>query len=110
MTNFDCAYHFRYPERYTSDRGVLESLQSRGQAGAQLGGIQATTLFTPIFKTAKSIIIGERSIFELQFILVYGKAKCRGRGRVKGSQPISTPLHRSPNRLWRSNSTFILWF
>ncbi len=59
MTNFDCAYHLRYPERYTSNGGVLESLQSRGQAGAQLGGIQATTLFRQIFKTAKSIIIRE---------------------------------------------------
>ncbi len=56
MKIFDCAYHLRYPERYTSDGGVLESLQSRGEAGAQLGGIQATTLFTQIIKTSRSKI------------------------------------------------------
>jgi hypothetical protein len=30
--------------------------------------------------------------------------KCGGRGGVAGSQPMSTAVHRSPNKLWRSNS------
>jgi hypothetical protein len=30
-------------------------------------------------------------------------------GGVVGSQPISTAVHRSPNKLWRSNSIFNLW-
>ncbi len=33
--------------------------------------------------------------------------KCRGRG-VAGSQTTSTAVHRSPNKLWRSNSKFNL--
>ncbi len=28
---------------------------------------------------------------------------------VAGSQPMSTAVHRSPNKLWRSNSIFNLW-
>ncbi len=41
--------------------------------------------------------------------LVY-EPKCGGRGGgVAGSQPISTAVHRSPNKLWRSNSIFNLW-
>jgi hypothetical protein len=39
--------------------------------------------------------------------LVY-EPKCGGRGRVAGSQPMSTAVHRSPNKLWRSNSIFNL--
>ncbi len=35
--------------------------------------------------------------------LVY-EPKCGGRGRVAGSQPMCTAVHRSPNKLWRSNS------
>ncbi len=31
------------------------------------------------------------------------------RGGVAGCQPISTAVHRSPNKLWRSNSIFNLW-
>ena len=34
--------------------------------------------------------------------------KCGGRGGVAGSQPMSTAEHRSPNKLWRSNSIFNL--
>ncbi len=34
--------------------------------------------------------------------------KCGGRGRVAGSQPMSTAVHRSLNKLWRSNSIFNL--
>jgi hypothetical protein len=33
----------------------------------------------------------------------------RGEGGVAGSQPMSTAVHRSPNKLWRSNSIFDLW-
>jgi hypothetical protein len=40
--------------------------------------------------------------------LVY-EPKCGGREGVAGSQPMSTALHRSPNKLWRSNSIFNLW-
>ncbi len=36
------------------------------------------------------------------------ESKCGGREGVGGSQPISTAVHRSPNKLWRSNSTFNL--
>ncbi len=32
-----------------------------------------------------------------------------GRGGVGGSQPMSTAVIRSPNKLWRSNSIFNLW-
>jgi hypothetical protein len=39
--------------------------------------------------------------------LVY-EPKCGGRGGVAGSQPMSTAVHRSPNKLWRSNSIFNL--
>ncbi len=31
-------------------------------------------------------------------------------GGVAGSQPMSTAVHMSPNKLWRSNSIFKLWF
>ncbi len=41
--------------------------------------------------------------------LVY-EPKCGGRGGVAGSQPMSTAVHRSPNKLWRSISIFNLWF
>jgi hypothetical protein len=34
----------------------------------------------------------------------------RREGGVAGSQPMSTAVHRSPNKLWRSNSIFNLWF
>ena len=33
-----------------------------------------------------------------------------GRGELQGSQPMSTAVHRSPNKLWRSNSIFSLCF
>jgi hypothetical protein len=39
--------------------------------------------------------------------LVY-EPKCGG-GGVTGSQSVSTAVHRSPNKLWRSNSIFYLW-
>jgi hypothetical protein len=44
-------------------------------------------------------------------VLVF-EPKCGGRGEVAGSQPISTAaaVHRSPNKLWRSNSIFHLCF
>jgi hypothetical protein len=32
--------------------------------------------------------------------------KCGGRGKVAGSQPMHTTVHRSPNKLWGSNSIF----
>ncbi len=35
--------------------------------------------------------------------------KCGGRGGVAGSQPMSTAVQKSPNKLWRSNSIFNLW-
>ncbi len=43
--------------------------------------------------------------------LVY-ELKCWGGGRElrAGSQPISTAVHRSPNKLWRSNSIFNICF
>ncbi len=31
-------------------------------------------------------------------------AQMRGEGGIAGSQPMSTAVHRSPNKLWRSNS------
>ncbi len=34
---------------------------------------------------------------------------CGGRGGVAGSQPMSTAVHMSPNKLWRSYSMFNLW-
>ncbi len=37
--------------------------------------------------------------------LVY-EPKCGGRGGVAGSQPMSTDVHRSPNKRWRSNYIF----
>jgi hypothetical protein len=33
----------------------------------------------------------------------------RGEGRVAASQPMSTSVHRSPNKLWRSLSILSLW-
>jgi hypothetical protein len=43
--------------------------------------------------------------------LVYDpKCGWRGGGGVAGSQPMSTAVHRSPNKLWSSNSIFNLWF
>ncbi len=41
--------------------------------------------------------------------LVY-ELKCGGSGGVAGSQPMSTVVHRSPNKLWRSKSIFNLCF
>jgi hypothetical protein len=40
--------------------------------------------------------------------IVY-EPKCGG-GGCGGSQPMSTAVHRSPNKLWRSNSIFNLCF
>ncbi len=40
----------------------------------------------------------------------YMSPKFGGREGVGGSQPMSTAVHRSPNKLWRSNSKFNLWF
>ncbi len=38
------------------------------------------------------------------------RAHMRGeRGGVAGSQLMSTAVHRSPNKLWRSNAIFNLW-
>ncbi len=37
--------------------------------------------------------------------LVY-EPKCGGRWGVAGSQPMSTAVNRSPNKLWKSNSIF----
>jgi hypothetical protein len=51
------------------------------------------------------------SIFADQYrpsILVY-EPKWGGRGGVAGSQPTSTAVQRSTNKLWRSNSIFNLW-
>ncbi len=36
-------------------------------------------------------------------------AQMRGGGEVAGSQPMSTAVHRSPNKLWSSNSIYNLW-
>jgi hypothetical protein len=41
--------------------------------------------------------------------LVYAP-KFGGKGRVAGTQPMSTAVQRSPNKLWRSNSIFNLRF
>jgi hypothetical protein len=41
--------------------------------------------------------------------LVY-EPKCGDRGGVTGSQSMSTAVHRSPNKLWRSNSILIYAF
>jgi hypothetical protein len=35
--------------------------------------------------------------------------ECGGEGGVAGSQPMSTAVHGSPNKPWRSNSIFNLW-
>ncbi len=42
--------------------------------------------------------------------LVYLWAQMLGREGVAGSQPMSTAVHRSPNKLWRSNTIFNLWW
>ncbi len=39
----------------------------------------------------------------------YMSPNARGGGGVACSQPMSTAVHRSPNKLWRSNSMFNLW-
>jgi hypothetical protein len=39
--------------------------------------------------------------------LVY-EPKCSGKGGVPGSQPMNTAVHRSPNKLWRSDFIFNL--
>jgi hypothetical protein len=36
-------------------------------------------------------------------------AQMRGGEGVPGSQPMSTAVHMSPNKVWRSNSLFNLW-
>ncbi len=40
--------------------------------------------------------------------LVY-EPKCGGSGGVAWPQPVSTAVHRSPNKLWISNSILNLW-
>jgi hypothetical protein len=45
------------------------------------------------------------SILLTNSALLY-EPKCGGRGEVAGSQPMNTAVHRSPNKLWRSNSIF----
>ncbi len=37
-----------------------------------------------------------------------GRGEGQGGGGVAGPQPMSTAVHRSPNKLWRSNSIFNL--
>jgi hypothetical protein len=44
----------------------------------------------------------------LSWLTLVFEPKCGGRGRIAGSQPISTAVHKSPNKLWRSNSIFNL--
>jgi hypothetical protein len=39
----------------------------------------------------------------------YMSPNAGGVGGVAGFQPMSTAVHRSPNKLWRSNSIFNLW-
>jgi hypothetical protein len=41
--------------------------------------------------------------------LLYEPAQMQG-GGVAGSQPMRTAVHRSPNKLWRSNSIFNLLY
>jgi hypothetical protein len=40
--------------------------------------------------------------------LVY-KPKCGGKGGVAGSRPMSTAVHRTPIKLWRSNSIYLTY-
>ncbi len=40
---------------------------------------------------------------------IWAQMRGEGGGGVAGSQPMSTPVHRSPNKLWRTNSIFNLW-
>ncbi len=49
-----------------------------------------------------------RQIWLTNCALVY-EPKRVGRGLVAGSRPMSTAVHRSPNKLWRSISIFNLW-
>jgi hypothetical protein len=69
------------------------------------------SVFLNIFKKILRIAIftpGSRSAFSMRdpkpvtSVLVY-EPKCGGRGGVAGSQPMSTAVHRSPNKLFRSN-------
>jgi hypothetical protein len=75
------------------------------------------SVFLNIFKKILRIAIftpGSRSAFSMRdpkpvtSVLVY-EPKCGGRGGVAGSQPMSTAVHRSPNKLWRSHSIFNLY-
>ncbi len=46
---------------------------------------------------------------EMSSILAEQKLPNAGGGGVSGSQPICTAVHRSQNKLWRSNSIFNPW-
>jgi hypothetical protein len=50
----------------------------------------------------------EGSLSWLTNSALVNEPKCRGRGGVAGSQPMSTDVSRSPNILWRSDSIFNL--
>ncbi len=45
----------------------------------------------------------------LTYSALVNEPKCGGRGGVAGSQPMSTGVHRSQKKHWRSNSVFNLW-
>jgi hypothetical protein len=40
----------------------------------------------------------------------YMSADAGGGGKLRGSYPMSTAVQRSPNKLWRSNCIFNLWY
>jgi hypothetical protein len=59
---------------------------------------------TYVSHTAFSSFLGDYK--EMSSILTDQKPRCGGRGGVAMSQPMSTAVHRSRNKIWRSNSIF----
>ncbi len=70
----------------------------------ECGGRRVYCGETGVYKEMSSILADQYSA------IVYKPKSGRGGGRGgAGSQPMGTAVHRSPNKLWRSNSIFNMW-
>ncbi len=88
------------PQRAEEDRRPMED--DSGSAGRSF-----QTLYELVLIARQGVTKRCRLSWLTNSALV-NELKCRGRGGVAGSQPMSTAVHRSPNKLWRSNSIFDL--
>ncbi len=75
--------------------------ESGGNYSLPLGLLQAKPIKQGVTKRCRLTWLTNSALVQ--------EPKCGG-GGVTGSQPMSTTVHRSPNKLWRSNSIFNLCY